>query len=542
MMKNKIKTLLVASGIAMCCNLYAQEQVTAITPLKITSGLNADVIAEAKADDNTTEYQEMGNVWNSYKFYSSTLATNVDGDDEGGRNAFYTTGVQEEGAIKYKTENGYTYLDGNTDDIPYYMEAPTANNALLIKDNQEYTISLSKLDGGSLPAANALYLLATSAEGKSSVTVDIIGEDGAIIGTTSVTVGDWWSSDASEKLTQVYETQRITVKGLKPSNSWNGTGENYINYVNKGENNNGTFYLQRIAVSTLSTQPVKEIRIQKTSSKGHLVILAATAATEEVTELDKQSTLDYLVNTTTKQRIAETVKYRVNLHRDFKAGVWQPLVFNCELTAKQAKAMFGQNIQLSVITDNSYVGNRIIFYPVTLSDEDKVVIKRGNYYLIKDVTLADADATTGLQKYTCDYVQFRACEDYNSGLVTTKTIYNSDGDAATFHGTYVSGKQIGEGSYAMSGGQFYKYTDNPTIGAFRFWFTITEAGGSSKEITYEIGDTEVTAIKTIGADKAESARPCVYSIDGRVVRQGTTSTDGLAKGLYIVNNKKVMIK
>lgn len=542
MMKSKIKALLVATSMALCGNAYAQEEVTYVTPLKITSGLNADVIAEAKADADNTTQQSVRENRQYVTLYTSELADIVDGSDVGGRNAFYTTAVQEEGAIKYKTENGNTYLDGNTDGIPYYMEAATAKNALLIKDKQEYTIKLATVSGGALPAANALYLLATSAEGNATVTVDIIGEDGNEIGTTTVTVGDWWAKYDGEKLTQVYETQRITVKGKKPDSSWDGDGESYINYVNKGHNNDGTFWLQRIAVSTLSNQPVKEIRIQKTSDKGHAVILAATAVTEEVTEKDHQSTLDYLINTTTQQRIAETVKYRVNMHRDFKKGVWQPLVFNCELTAKQAKAMFGQDIELSVITDDSYVGNRIIFYPVTLSNDDDVVISRGNYYLIKNVTLADVDATTGLQKYTCDYVQFRACEDYGTGLSATKTINNSDGDAATFHGTYVSGKYIGEGSYAMSGGQFYKYTDNPQIGAFRFWFTITPAEGSSKDVTYEIGDTEVTAITTIGADNEARGKHNVYSLDGRVVRQGTTSLDGLAKGMYIVGNKKVMIK
>lgn len=34
----------------------------------------------------------------------------------------------------------------------------------------------------------------------------------------------------------------------------------------------------------------------------------------------------------------------------------------------------------------------------------------------------------------------------------------------------------------------------------------------------------------------------VYALDGRLVRRGTTSLDGLKKGIYIVNGKKLIIK
>ena len=34
----------------------------------------------------------------------------------------------------------------------------------------------------------------------------------------------------------------------------------------------------------------------------------------------------------------------------------------------------------------------------------------------------------------------------------------------------------------------------------------------------------------------------VFNINGQVVRQGTTSVEGLPKGMYIVNGKKYMVK
>lgn len=535
MKKTLLRMVCCAATLCVCGHASAQEEVSAITPLKITSGLNADVIAEKKVLSSSDYTRSNG-------YYRSKYATNIDGDEKGGRFAYFTTAVQEKGAIKYKTEDGNTYLDGNSDGIPYHIENADVNNACLIKayDTNTYTLTLSQLNDKPLLTASTIYLLATSAEGNSKVTIDIIGNDNNKVGTTTVTVGDWYSGRTTERLTQVYEAYRMTVLTENIGMYNNPNDDAYINYIN----GSGCFYLQRIAISTLSTEPIKEIRIKKEYFESDLVILAATAVTEEVTEKDNQSTLEYLKNTTTKQRIAETVKYRVNLHRNFKADMWQPFVFNCELTAAQAKTMFGQDVKLSKITDLSYQGKRIIFYPIDLSSEDEVVIKKGEYYLIKipSASIASIDETTNLQKYTCDYVQFRACEDYDTGLTTTKTISNGEGSTATFHGVYVSGQSIGVGSYAVSGGKFYKYTDNPTIGAFRFWMTISGAQSEAKEMNFDICD-ETTGISMINVDnEGSSANGAVYTLDGRLIRQGTTSLDGLAKGLYIVNKKKIMVK
>lgn len=528
--------------------VMAQEAVSAITPLKITSGLNADVIAEAKADDSNTT-KTSGNFGWIKTAYQNNLATMVDNDGAtGGRNAFFTTDVQEDGAIKYKTVDGQTYLDGNTDGVLYHIASATENNALLIADeNASATLALSTLSNGELPAASTIYLLATSTDGTSTLTVDIIGADNTVLGTTTVNIGDWYLGNSSEKLTQIYETKRIVVKGVKHtaglfSYNWNGDAKTEINYISGGED--GAFCIQRIAVSTLTSESIKEIRITKTNSDAQAVILAATAVTEAVTERDGQTDLTYLINTTTNQRIAETVKGEVNLLRDFKQDMWQPLVLNYQLTAAQAKKMFGDGISLSKITDESFNNTRITFSPVSLDDDDDIVIDRGEYYLIKLPVLGDVDTETGMQKYSCDFVQFLSPEDYSTGLSATKTISNQNGDGTTvtFHGTYVSGKNIGVGSYAVSGGQFIRYTDDPQIGAFRFWITL-EGETEAKQLTLDADGNGTTSIAITNADNAaNNASDAIYSIDGRLVKKTSASTEGLAKGIYIINNKKVLVK
>lgn len=127
------KALLALAVSGACLQANAQETVSKITPLVITTGLNEDVIAEKKATA-TSDYTTSGSGNNTT--YTSNYATFVDADNaNGGRNAFFATGVQSDGAIKVKAagdNSDYYYLDGNTDNVNYVMQNvnTTGKNAL----------------------------------------------------------------------------------------------------------------------------------------------------------------------------------------------------------------------------------------------------------------------------------------------------------------------------------------------------------------------------------------------------------------------------
>lgn len=71
-------------------------------------------------------------------------------------------------------------------------------------------------------------------------------------------------------------------------------------------------------------------------------------------------------------------------------------------------------------------------------------------------------------------------------------------------------------------------------------------GQASKGIEYEINGVvdqvngDVTAIEGIEAAQQHDAN--IYNLNGQLVRQGATSTEGLPSGLYIVGGKKVVVK
>ena len=51
---------------------------------------------------------------------------------------------------------------------------------------------------------------------------------------------------------------------------------------------------------------------------------------------------------------------------------------------------------------------------------------------------------------------------------------------------------------------------------------------------------DATAIDGIEAEQQHNTN--IYNLNGQLVRQGATSTEGLPSGLYIVGGKKVVVK
>lgn len=74
---------------------------------------------------------------------------------------------------------------------------------------------------------------------------------------------------------------------------------------------------------------------------------------------------------------------------------------------------------------------------------------------------------------------------------------------------------------------------------FRVYFSVNETAGA-KPITFSF-DGGATGIKNINAVDAAKAGN-VYSIDGKLVKANAQSTEGLAKGVYVINGKKYIVK
>ena len=131
--------------------------------------------------------------------------------------------------------------------------------------------------------------------------------------------------------------------------------------------------------------------------------------------------------------------------------------------------------------------------------------------------------------------------DSNEPLTfTNKGVVNTPAEMGNpFTGTYTPGSAAGK--YGLNAeGSFQKGGDNAKINAFSAYLTLPEAQ-EAKPILLAIGG-EITGINAATiANGNETVK--VYNLQGRLVATAKSLNDlHLANGVYIVNNKKVIVK
>ena len=106
---------------------------------------------------------------------------------------------------------------------------------------------------------------------------------------------------------------------------------------------------------------------------------------------------------------------------------------------------------------------------------------------------------------------------------------------------------ITPGDYIIQGGKFIECTADKkyALKGFRGWFKKKTQTLNSKGnvITIELCDNDGTVTEIVNIDNNGNATiPYnIYNVYGQKVRGNTQSTEGLARGIYIVNGKKVMV-
>lgn len=269
----------------------------------------------------------------------------------------------------------------------------------------------------------------------------------------------------------------------------------------------------------------------------------------------------------------------VYLHRTMNTDKWNSLVLPISLNVGQVKSIFGDQVHISEFK-GAYDENhpqRIIFDPINANrnDPDAIAIEEGKLYLVKPT--ADGGMPQGQPEKTFTYdgktikvtnyytivgvtfKQKKDVKDINYSARVMGTTGNEDFDTkqqVQFVGTYVkcfdNNNNIPANSYVLNGNNvggtaglwYYRTVPTKTKG-FRGWLQSAN-GQASKGIEYEINGVvdqvngDVTAIEGIEAAQQHNAN--IYNLNGQLVRQGATSTEGLPSGLYIVGGKKVVVK
>ena len=315
--------------------------------------------------------------------------------------------------------------------------------------------------------------------------------------------------------------------------------------------------------------------------------------------LDEESTdLRYL--TEAKDEYKNSV---LHLNRKLNDNMWNSLILPVDLTWGQMKRTFGDAVKvakLAALTENS-----VQFVTVEPKNDDDIMVtafepyivfppytqvKSAPYTVEHFYTLEGEDNSEWLGK---DYKPSKDennrltknidADHYDITMVTlnrenlkklntnwesTTTFSATGGNHGTMvckgtmvktydNGKIISGRDDLNGDYFMYKGKLIQVPHNENgkqysygLKAFRCWFELTDnasAGGKPSQVSLLIDGVEDS---TTGIDDIHGSTDCtsykrgiegVFNINGQMVRR-SCRLEGLPKGMYVVNGKKIIIR
>ena len=282
-----------------------------------------------------------------------------------------------------------------------------------------------------------------------------------------------------------------------------------------------------------------------------------------------------------------------NLSRDF--GIteenaatyepkWEALVSPVNLTCTQVWNTFGKDTRLSELVGLAEDGHEMRFKTVDLSRADATAIYAGKCYVIKVPKVPQiarfvgsdpTEAKEGEDKHEFsifstepfiqgdityygpvyqfngvtrtstleDLITVNNAGTYENGTVT-KIYHSPDGSGdVKFTGYFYKPASVSN-AYVVSRGNMYFLGNQSWKSLTGTMWTLEELNPeNNNKLTFDFGDGETTGIEDLSSvtDDASEKADGVFNLNGQKVADGT-STEGLAKGIYVVGGKKIVVR
>ena len=257
----------------------------------------------------------------------------------------------------------------------------------------------------------------------------------------------------------------------------------------------------------------------------------STDCPEEFLVLDEDETLDDNRSLT---------KATMVFHRTFNTtGKWNSLILPVDMTADQVKAAFGAEAKIARF---SRLENKWIYFD--MQAENNLHIEKNVPYIIKptkEPTAVNRTYNVGGEKtkYIDGYV-YTVTGIVYEGLPNLQQEDIKFTSGMTHYGSYTNPTVVPADSYILhrSGDMVHTAVDHKNIKSYRTWLRETTPSGETLQMRVEQNDGPSTGIKVI-EETAKNAN-AVYNVSG--MRMNSSNTNNLPKGVYIINNKKVVIK
>lgn len=299
-------------------------------------------------------------------------------------------------------------------------------------------------------------------------------------------------------------------------------------------------------VSLVTTMPFNKLKIEQinpvkaanTLQIGGIALTSninedgtSTDCPEEFLVLDEDETLDDERNLT---------KATMVFHRTFTTGKWNSLILPVNMNAEQVKAAFGADAKIARF---NRLKDKWIYFDT--QDENNLHIEKNVPYIIKptkEPTAVNRTYNVGGEntKHINGLVYTVTGIAYEDQTATRQHEDKEFTTGMTHYGSYENPTVVPADSYILhrSGDMVHTAVEHPSIKSYRTWLRETTPSGETLQMRVEQNDGPSTGIKVI-EETAKNAN-AVYNVNG--MRMNSSNTDNLPKGVYIINNKKVVIK
>lgn len=284
--------------------------------------------------------------------------------------------------------------------------------------------------------------------------------------------------------------------------------------------------MQVDAASVLSNITIYDLALRSNISEEGSVSLGQDLVLDENSKLTEKETFDGA---------------RLVFNRTFTTGKWNSLILPVNMSKAQMEEAFGTGTELSEF--DRVEDNWIYFKPVT-TETDGVLLQKNKPYIIKPTKepLANCEYTAGGETKTLKgNIYLTNGISYADETGNLKHSDNGNSNIMVSYGSYDKPTAVPSRSYMLNGGNLIHTAKVHNVKAYRTWLEETTPSDKNLQMAFRDadGDNNATGI-TVIEEQADGTTDCIYSISG--MRINGKNAGKLPKGVYIVNNRKMIVK
>lgn len=234
------------------------------------------------------------------------------------------------------------------------------------------------------------------------------------------------------------------------------------------------------------------------------------------------------------------------LHRTFTKSAdnnkkgWNSIILPVNMTAAQVIEAFGEGTQIAKFNDLDE--NWIKFETVNVAGKG-VVLEKNTPYIIFPTQKAAYNNyeynINGETKTLNGPVYVANGINYEDQTANLRPSVNGTFNRMTFFGSYDNNTEVSADSYMFSKGDLVHTSKTHTVKAYRCWLKENTPSGKLLQLSLNNNNMGNTTGIQIVEENKRNANSGIYNMEG--MRMNTNNVNELSKGVYIVNNKTVVV-